>query len=101
MAKKKTIITTKKAKTIKPTVSRATQVSDLDSTEMIFTKTTYMWMALGALIIAIGMGLMISPRPADPNVWDESIMYGFRPTVLAPIVILAGLGLEIYAIFKK
>ena len=56
---------------------------------------------MGAVIIAIGMILMISPRPADPNIWDESIMYGFRPTILAPIVILAGLGVEIYAIFKK
>lgn len=99
MAKKKTIVTTKKTASIKATVSRDAPAAD--DTEMIFTKSTYMWMALGALIIAVGMALMISPRPADPNIWDESIMYGFRPTVLAPIVILAGLGVEIYAIFKK
>ncbi len=101
MAKKKTIITTQKKSSIRPTVSRTAQTIDADNTEMIFTKTTYLWMLGGAVIIAIGMALMISPRPVDPNIWDESIMYGFRPTILAPIVILAGLGLEIYAIFKK
>ena len=100
MAKKK-IITTKKTSSIKPTISRTSQSLEVNNTEMIFTKTTYLWMLAGAAIIAVGMALMISPRPADPNIWDESIMYGFRPTVLAPMVILAGLGLEIYAIFKK
>ena len=101
MAKKKTIITTNKKSTIKATTSKSAQTVEINNTEMIFTKTSYMWMLMGAVIIAIGMILMISPRPADPNIWDENIMYGFRPTILAPIVILAGLGVEIYAIFKK
>jgi hypothetical protein len=37
----------------------------------------------------------------DPNVWDETVIYSFRRITLAPIVILAGLAVEVYAIFKK
>jgi hypothetical protein len=37
----------------------------------------------------------------SPDVWDDSIIYSFRRTVLAPIVIIIGLVVEIFAIFKK
>jgi hypothetical protein len=37
----------------------------------------------------------------SPDEWEPERIYSFRRTVLAPIVILAGLAVEIYAIFKK
>jgi len=37
----------------------------------------------------------------SPDVWEPQRIYSFRRTVLAPIFILAGLGTEIYAIFKR
>jgi len=36
----------------------------------------------------------------DPSIWDESKIYGFQRITLAPIIILSGLVVEIYAIFK-
>jgi sulfite exporter TauE/SafE len=68
---------------------------------LLFKKNNLIWMAAGALLIIIGLALMSGGRMPDPNTWDPDIIYSFRRTVLAPIVILAGLGLEIYAIFKK
>ena len=35
------------------------------------------------------------------NVFDEKVIYSFRHLVIAPIVILGGLGLSIYAIFRN
>ncbi len=37
----------------------------------------------------------------DENTWDASRIYSFTRITLAPILILAGLGVEIYAIFKS
>ena len=36
----------------------------------------------------------------DPNVFNEA-MFNFRRITLAPILVLAGFGFEIYAIMKK
>jgi hypothetical protein len=46
------------------------------------------------------MLLMMGGFNVDPNVFDESELYSFRRTLIAPVCILAGLGVEIYAIFK-
>ena len=37
----------------------------------------------------------------DPNEWDPNIIYNWRRITLAPVMILAGIGLAIYAVFKK
>ncbi|MBK8504881.1 MAG: DUF3098 domain-containing protein [Saprospiraceae bacterium] len=58
-------------------------------------------MGAGAGLIFLGMLLMLGGSMPSPDVWDDSIIYSFRRTVLAPIVILAGLVVEIYAIFKR
>ena len=60
-----------------------------------------MWMSIGAGLIALGLVLMSGGHMPSPDVWEPERIYGFRRTVLAPLVILAGLGVEIYAIFKK
>ena len=68
---------------------------------LLFTKQNYLYIAIGCGMIALGMILMLGGGMKDPNVWDESVIYSPVRTVLAPIVILAGLGMEIYAIFKR
>ena len=58
-------------------------------------------MLIGAALIVLGMFLMSGGKSADPNVFNESEVYSFRRITLAPIVIIAGFIIEIYAIFKK
>ena len=90
-----------KGNKIKATVSRSqATATPAAPKEMIFGKENYIWMAIGAGLVALGLILMMGGGMDDPNVWDESIIYSFRITVLAPIVILTGLVVEIYAIFK-
>ena len=67
----------------------------------IFSKTNYTWMLAGAVIIAIGMFLMAGGKSEDPNVFNKDEVYSTTRITIAPILILLGLVVEIYAIFKK
>ena len=67
----------------------------------LFGKENYIWMAIGAVIIAIGMFLMSGGKNQDPKVFDTNVVYSFTRITVAPILILLGFVVEIYAIFKK
>jgi hypothetical protein len=66
-----------------------------------FGKSNYIWMMVGAALIILGMILMSGGKSADPNVFNANEVYSFRRITLAPILIIAGFIVEIYAIFKK
>ena len=67
----------------------------------IFSKENYIWMAAGVILIAIGMILMAGGKSDNPAVFDEKEVYSTTRITIAPILILAGLVLEIFAIFRK
>ncbi len=67
----------------------------------LFTKENYIWMGIGAAIIALGMFLMSGGKNQDPNVFDYNVVYSTTRITVAPILILLGFVVEIYAIFKK
>jgi hypothetical protein len=67
----------------------------------LFGKQNYRWMLIGIIIMALGLFLMAGGKSKDPNVFDPKEVYSFTRITLAPILILAGLALEIVAIFKK
>lgn len=67
----------------------------------LFTKDNYLWMGIGAAIIALGMFLMSGGKNVDPNVFDDKVVYSFTRVTVAPILIILGLMVEIFAIFKK
>lgn len=65
-----------------------------------FGKENYRLLLLGLVVILIGFLLMIGGGSDDPNVFSEDI-FSFRRMTLAPILVLAGYAIEIYAIMKK
>lgn len=68
----------------------------------MFSKENYTWMLAGILVIALGMFLMAGGKSnTDPSVFNKEAVYSSTRITVAPILILAGLVLEIYAIFKK
>ncbi|NCI45502.1 DUF3098 domain-containing protein [Sediminibacterium soli] len=67
----------------------------------LFTKDNYLWMLIGAAVVALGMFLLSGGKSADPNVFDTNEVYSTVRLTVAPILILLGLGIEIFAIFKK
>ena len=66
-----------------------------------FGKSNYVWRLVGALLILAGMFLMSGGKNPDPDMFNVNEVYSFRRITLAPIVIIAGFIVEIYAIFKK
>ena len=94
----------------KSTISTRSKKEDLSeeksfresvSPDLLFDKVNYMYIIVGIGLMVIGFILMSGGGMPDSNTWDESIIYGSRRTVLAPIFILAGLVVQVMAIFKK
>jgi hypothetical protein len=71
------------------------------TSQSLFDKQNLRWMLIGAVVIAIGMLLMVGGKSSDPAVFNEKEVYSFRRITVAPILIIAGLVIEIIAIFKK
>jgi hypothetical protein len=67
----------------------------------LFVKENYMWMAIGAVIVALGMILMSGGKNQDPNTFDKTLVYSTTRITIAPILIVLGLLVEVYALFKK
>ncbi|HTN39119.1 MAG TPA: DUF3098 domain-containing protein [Arachidicoccus sp.] len=66
-----------------------------------FTRDNYMWMIIGAVVIALGMLLLSGGENTNASIFDKTEVYSARRITLAPIVILLGFGIEIFAILKK
>lgn len=73
-----------------------------NTTPTIFSKDNYLWMLAGLALIAIGMVLLSGGRSnVTPGVFDKEAVYSTTRITIAPITILAGLVVEIFAIFRK
>ncbi|MBI2283429.1 MAG: DUF3098 domain-containing protein [Bacteroidetes bacterium] len=75
------------------------QKQNVNST--LFTKDNYTWMLIGGAVIALGMFLMSGGKSTDPKVFNTNEVYGTTRITIAPILIVLGLLIEVYAIFKK
>ena len=71
------------------------------STSSLFDKQNMWLMLLGVVVIAIGMLLMVGGKSKDPNTFNYDEVYSTLRISVAPVLIIIGLGIEIYAIFKK
>jgi hypothetical protein len=67
----------------------------------IFGKDNLRWMLIGLVVIAIGLVLMAGGKGEDPNVFAENEVYSMKRITLAPLMIVAGLLIEVYAIMRK
>jgi hypothetical protein len=77
-------------------------MSDTRTSPSIFTKDNYRWMLIGVVVIALGMILMSGGKSnTDPTVFNKAAVYSTTRITIAPLLILAGLVIEIFAIFKK
>lgn len=106
--KKKIVITTSEASAntasdLQPTTSKLSteKQSTISPDGLLFGYKNYMWALAGVGLMALGFALMAGGHMPSPDVWDPDLIYSFRRTVLAPICILSGLGLQVVAIFAK
>lgn len=67
----------------------------------LFGKDNYKWMLIGVGFLALGFILMSGGKSADPNQFNTDSIYSTTRITIAPILIIAGFVIEIYAIMKK
>lgn len=67
----------------------------------LFEKDNLLWMLIGVVVIVIGIFLMSGGKSEDPNVFDENTIYSKTRITIAPLLIMVGLLIEVYAIMKK
>jgi len=67
----------------------------------IFEKDNLKWMLIGLVVMALGLVLMAGGKGEDPNVFAEHEVYSMKRITLAPLLIVAGLLIEVYAIMRK
>jgi len=68
--------------------------------EFNFGKRNYQLLIAGVVVMALGYILMSGGGSDDPNVFSDAIFNTQRLTI-GPILILAGLVIEIFAILHK
>ena len=65
--------------------------------KMAITPKGLKWMLAGVLVMIAGYILMMGGGSDDPQVFNEA-MFNFRRLVAAPVVIIAGIVVEVVAI---
>lgn len=85
----------------KPATAVPTPPRHTGSIPFIFDRTNYIIMVAGVVVILLGFALMSGGATADPNVFPKEEIYSFRRITLAPIVVMIGFGIEIFAILKR
>tara|TARA_S200000501_G_scaffold76310_1_gene68096 strand:+ start:435 stop:665 length:231 start_codon:yes stop_codon:yes gene_type:complete len=68
--------------------------------KMVFGKKNYQLMLLGLVFITLGFFLMSGGGSEDPNIFNDEI-YNFRRIRVAPILVVFGFIIEVYAIMKN
>jgi predicted tellurium resistance membrane protein TerC len=67
----------------------------------VFGKKNYIIMAAGVALMAIGYLLMIGGRAENPAVFNPDEIYSSTRITVAPILIILGIAVNIYAILAK
>ena len=71
------------------------------NSKFAFTKNNYILLGVGVLFIIIGFFLMQGGGSEDPTIHNEEEMFGFRRITLAPICIIGGFIINIFAILHS
>ena len=84
----------------KPARNDEQTVKSTNVGEFAFGRENYRLMLIGLAFIVLGFLLMVGGGSSDPNKFNPEI-FSFRRITLAPILILAGYVIEIFAIMKR
>ena len=58
-------------------------------------------MLAGLIVLGIGFFLMAGGKSADPKIFNDNDVYSTTRITIAPLMIIAGFLIEIFAIMKK
>ncbi len=80
--------------------AKPTTETVVDTKAFAFGKENYMLLIASVVILIIGYALMSGGKATDPTVFTGEV-FSFRRITLAPIVVLIGYIVGVYAIVKK
>jgi hypothetical protein len=89
-----------KKKEVKKPVMGSENTATSKYSGFAFGKENYKLLFIGLAFIVVGFLLMIGGGSDDPNVFSDKI-FDFRRLTLAPVLVLTGYIIEIFAIMKK
>src|ERR1700712_3251957 len=87
--------------TTTPTTATKTTLPNSSAGNILFTKENYKWMLIGLVILALGFFLMAGGKNSNINVFNDKDVYSPVRITIAPILIIGGLLVEIFAIMKR
>jgi hypothetical protein len=91
-----------KAQHTKKVTTTTTKTSGQNSPgNVLFTKENYKWMVIGLVVMALGFFLMAGGKSSNVNIFSDKDVYSPLRITVAPILIVAGLLVEIFAIMKR
>ncbi len=68
---------------------------------LTFGPDTYKWIGIGFGLVVLGLILMSGSRGDNFTEFDTDVIYSPVKLTVAPLLMLGGLGIVIYAILKK
>ena len=82
-------------------INEKKQTTATGNSTPLFGKENYMWMLIGLAVLALGFFLMAGGKSSDPKVFNADEVYSTTRITIAPMLIIAGFVIEIFAIMKK
>ena len=84
----------------KKLIEKFNSTEDKNDAQMPLSMKNYILIAIGLVVIILGMVLMCGGRSDSPEEFNYA-MFSWRRITLAPILIVGGFAFEIYALMKK
>ncbi|MBR5333758.1 MAG: DUF3098 domain-containing protein [Alistipes sp.] len=84
----------------KKLIEKFNAVEDKHDAQMPLSMKNYIMLAIGLVVIILGMVLMCGGGSENPDEFNYA-MFSWRRITLAPILIVGGFAFEIYALMKK
>ncbi|KRO75181.1 MAG: DUF3098 domain-containing protein [Bacteroidetes bacterium] len=72
----------------------------MSQNSFLFDKTNYLLFAVGLALIVLGFILMAGGGSEDPNVYNEAL-FNARRITWAPLLIVLGFVVEVFAILRR
>ena len=85
---------------IKKLIEKFNAVEDKNDEQMALSMKNYILLAIGFVVIVLGMVLMCGGGSESPDEFNYA-MFSWRRITLAPLLIVGGFAFEIYALLKR
>jgi len=90
-----------KAKPAATATAPQPKVKTVSNLPFLFERENYIIMIAGIAVIILGFMLMSGAANDNPAVFPKEEIYSFRRITLAPVVVIIGFLIEVYAILKR